>query len=223
MGRIRDNAAAILAAIPPTVTVLAAAKARDASEIAEAIDAGIVDIGENYFQESRAVIEAIGNKATWHFIGHIQKNKVKHIVPLFDMIQTVDTLELAAVIDQHAARHGKVMPVLVEINSGREENKHGAMPETAADLVRQISVLQNLRVKGLMTMGPFMDDFEGLRPYFRETRALFDEIRAMKIADIDMEILSMGMSDSFEIAIEEGATMVRVGTRIFGERHSRPI
>ena len=218
MGLIRDNAAAILATIPPSVTVLAAAKSRDASEVIEVIDAGITDIGENYFQESRAMIEAIGKKATWHFIGHIQKNKVKHIVPLFDMIQTVDTYELAAMIDQHAEKHGKSMPVLVEVNSGREDNKHGAMPEAVEELVRRISVLPNLRVRGLMTMGPFLEDFEGLRPFFRETKALFDEMRSKALPDVDMEILSMGMSDSYEIVIEEGATMVRIGTKIFGQR-----
>jgi len=218
MDLIRDNAAAILATIPPSVTVLAAAKSRDASEVIEVIDAGITDIGENYFQESSAMIEAIGKKATWHFIGHIQKNKVKHIVPLFDMIQTVDTYELAAMIDQHAEKHGKSMPVLVEVNSGREDNKHGAMPEAVEELVRRISVLPNLRVRGLMTMGPFLEDFEGLRPFFRETKALFDEMRSKALPDVDMEILSMGMSDSYEIAIEEGATMVRIGTKIFGQR-----
>lgn len=218
MGQIRDNAARLLAGIPRGITVLAAAKARYASEILEVIDAGITDIGENYFQESRAVIEAIGDKATWHFVGHIQKNKVKHIVPLFDMIQTVDSLELAAMIDQHAAKNGKVMPVLVEVNSGREENKHGAMPGAVAELITQMAALPNLRVKGLMTMGPFLDDFEGLRPFFRQTRALFDEIGSQDIPNVRMEILSMGMSDSFPIAIEEGATMVRIGTMIFGQR-----
>jgi hypothetical protein len=218
MGQIRDNAARLLAGIPRGITVLAAAKARYASEILEVIDAGITDIGENYFQESRAMIEAIGAKATWHFIGHIQKNKVKHIVPLFDMIQTVDSLELAAMIDQHAAKNGRVMPVLVEVNSGREENKHGAMPEAVSELIMQMAVLPNLRVKGLMTMGPFLDDFEGLRPFFRQTRALFEEIGSQDIPNVRMEILSMGMSDSFPIAIEEGATMVRIGTMIFGQR-----
>lgn len=218
MGLIRDNAAAILATIPPSVTVLAAAKSRDASEVIEVIDAGITDIGENYFQESRAMIEAIGKKATWHFIGHIQKNKVKHIVPLFDMIQTVDTYELAAMIDQRAEKHGKIMPVLVEVNSGREDNKHGAMPEAVEELVRRISVLPNLRVRGLMTMGPFLEDFEGLRPFFRETKTLFDEMRSKALPDVEMEILSMGMSNSYVTAIEEGATMVRIGTKIFGQR-----
>jgi pyridoxal phosphate enzyme (YggS family) len=218
MGGIRDHILELLSEIPEGVRVLAAAKARNAVEIEEAIDAGITDIGENYFQESRAMIEAIGKRATWHFIGHIQKNKVKHIVPLFDMIQTVDSLELAAMIDQHAAKHGKVMPVLVEVNSGREENKHGAMPEAVSGLIREISALPNIRVQGLMTMGPFLEDFEGLRPYFRETKRLFEEIRTMEIPNVSMEILSMGMSDSYRIAIEEGATMVRIGTMIFGGR-----
>ncbi|HPS93070.1 MAG TPA: YggS family pyridoxal phosphate-dependent enzyme [Deltaproteobacteria bacterium] len=218
MGEIRENCLKILSEIPPGVTVVAAAKSKTAEEIREVVDAGITVIGENYLQESQVVIGAIGDRAVWHFIGHIQKNKARHIVPLFDMIQTVDTFALAALIDQLAGKHGKVMPVLVEVNSGREEAKHGAMPEAVADLVRQMSVLPNLRVQGLMTMGPFLDDFTGLRPFFRETKALFEEIRTLNIPNIRMETLSMGMSDSYCIAIEEGATMVRIGTKIFGER-----
>lgn len=218
MGRIRDNVERLLSEMPQGITVLGAAKSRNAQEILELIDAGITNIGENYYQESRTMIEAIGGRATWHFIGHIQKNKVKHIVPLFDMIQTIDSLELASMVDQYASKHGKVMPVLVEVNSGREEVKHGVMPEGVVDLVRQIAVLPNIHVKGLMTMGPFLDDFEGLRPYFRLTRELFGETASLSIPNVSMEILSMGMSDSYRIAIEEGATMVRIGTLIFGER-----
>ncbi len=218
MGRIRDNVQKILSEIPAGVTVVAAAKARNALEIEEALDAGITIFGESYLQESRPVIEAIGSRAVWHFIGHVQKNKVKHVVPLFDMIQTIDSLELAVMVDQHAARNGKVMPVLIEVNSGREENKHGAMPEAVEALIRQICALPNLRVQGLMTMGPFLDDYTGLRPYFRETRTLFEELRSLSIPNVSMETLSMGMSDSFRIAVEEGATMVRIGTMIFGER-----
>lgn len=218
MGEIRENCLKILSEIPPGVTVVAAAKSKSAQEIREVVDAGITFIGENYLQESQVVIGAIGDRAVWHFIGHIQKNKARHIVPLFDMIQTVDTFALAALIDQLAGKHGKVMPVLVEVNSGREEAKHGAMPEAVADLVRQMSVLPNLRVQGLMTMGPFLDDFTGLRPFFRETKALFEDISALNIPNVRMETLSMGMSESYCIAIEEGATMVRIGTKIFGER-----
>jgi pyridoxal phosphate enzyme (YggS family) len=220
MGIIAERVRSLLAAIPEGVTVVAAAKARSAPEIEEAIDAGIRDIGENYLQESRPVIGAVGPKARWHFIGHVQKNKVRHVVGLFDMIQTVDSLELASLIDRQAGMQGRVMPVLVEINSGREANKHGVMPEEAAQLVKRISGFPNVRVKGLMTMGPFLEDLKGLRPYFRETKTLFDEIARLKTANVDMEVLSMGMSDSFDIALEEGATMVRIGTLIFGGRPS---
>ncbi len=218
MATIRENVLQILSEIPPGVIVVAAAKSKSAQEIEEALDAGITAVGENYLQESREVIGAIGNRATWHFIGHVQKNKVKHIVPLFDMVETVDSVELATLIDQQAQKHGKVMPVLIEVNIAHEEQKHGAMPEDVAALIREISNLPNIRVKGLMTMGPFLEDPEGLRPYFRQTKALFDEIKALALTNVQMEYLSMGMSDSYRIAIEEGATMVRIGTRIFGPR-----
>jgi len=218
MGLIRDNVLRLLSEIPQGITVVAAAKSRDAVEILEAVEAGITAVGENYMQESRTMIEAIGPKASWHFIGHIQKNKVKYIVPLFDMIETVDSMELASMIDQHAARYGKVMPVLVEVNIGHEAQKHGAMPEDVPGLIRQLSSLKNIHVSGLMTMGPFVEDPEELRPYFRQAKVLFEEIKSLDIANVTMDYLSMGMSDSFQIAIQEGATMVRIGTSIFGER-----
>lgn len=208
----------ILSEIPPSVIVVAAAKAKTALEVREALDAGITAVGENYLQESREVIGAIGNRATWHFIGHVQKNKVKHVVPLFDMIETVDSKELAVLIDQQALKYGKIMPVLIEVNIAHEETKHGAMPEDVAGLIKEIGSLPNLKVNGLMTMGPFLEDPAGLRPYFRQTKALFDEIKTLMIPNVQMEHLSMGMSDSYHIAIEEGATMVRIGTKIFGPR-----
>lgn len=218
MGAIRDNVMRILAGIPSGIEVVAAAKAQTAVAVLEAIEAGITMVGENYLQESRAVIGALGPRAQWHFIGHVQKNKVKQVVPLFDMIETVDSFELAALIDEHARRHDKCMPILIEVNSARETQKAGAFPEHAADLIRRISTLANIRVQGLMTMGPFLDDPAGLRPYFRLTRTLFDELAAAAIPGVEMRSLSMGMSDSYPIAIEEGATMVRIGTRIFGPR-----
>jgi PLP dependent protein len=218
MGRIRDNVLQLLSEIPQGITVVAAAKSRNSEEILEAIVAGITAVGENYMQESRTMIEAIGAKASWHFIGHIQKNKVKYIVPLFDMIETVDSMDLATMIDQHAAGYGKVMPVLVEVNIAHEAQKHGAMPEDVPGLIRQLSSLKNILVSGLMTMGPFVEDPEELRPYFRQAKVLFDDIKALNITNVRMDYLSMGMSDSFSIAIQEGATMVRIGTRIFGER-----
>jgi pyridoxal phosphate enzyme (YggS family) len=218
MGTIRENVLMILSEIPPSVIVVAAAKAKTALEVREALDAGITAVGENYLQESREVIGAIGNRATWHFIGHVQKNKVKHVVPLFDMIETVDSKELAVLIDQQALKYGKIMPVLIEVNIAHEETKHGAMPEDVAGLIKEIGSLPNLKVNGLMTMGPFLEDPAGLRPYFRQTKALFDEIKTLMIPNVQMEHLSMGMSDSYHIAIEEGATMVRIGTKIFGPR-----
>lgn len=218
MGTIRENVLMILSEIPPSVIVVAAAKAKTALEVREALDAGITAVGENYLQESREVIGAIGNRATWHFIGHVQKNKVKHVVPLFDMIETVDSKELALLIDQQALKYGKIMPVLIEVNIAHEETKHGAMPEDVAGLIKEIGSLPSLKVNGLMTMGPFLEDPAGLRPYFRQTKALFDEIKTLMMPNVQMEHLSMGMSDSYHIAIEEGATMVRIGTKIFGPR-----
>ena len=218
MSTIRDNVRQILSQIPKNVEVVAAAKTRSANDILQAMDGGIRYIGENYLQESSKVIQEIGNKASWHFIGHIQKNKVKYIVPLFDMIETVDSIGLAEIIDRQAEKHGKIMPVLIEVNCAEEPQKAGVMPGDVRSLIERISSLKNIRVEGLMTMGPFLDDPEGLRPYFRNTRALFDELGSAKIENTPMNHLSMGMSDSYPIAIEEGATMVRIGTKIFGQR-----
>jgi len=218
MSTIRDNVRQILSQIPKDVVVVAAAKTRNADEILQAIDGGIRHIGENYLQESREVIQEIGNKASWHFIGHIQKNKVKHIIPLFDIIETVDSVALAEIIDSQAEKHGKVMPVLIEVNCAEEPQKAGVMPRDVRELIERISGLKHIRVQGLMTMGPFLDDPEGLRPYFRNTRALFEQLGSEKIENVEMKHLSMGMSDSYLIAVQEGATMVRIGTRIFGER-----
>ncbi|HPJ94339.1 MAG TPA: YggS family pyridoxal phosphate-dependent enzyme [Deltaproteobacteria bacterium] len=218
MSTIRDNVRQILSQIPKDVVVVAAAKTRNADEILQAIDGGIRHIGENYLQESREVIQEIGNKASWHFIGHIQKNKVKHIIPLFNIIETVDSVALAEIIDSQAEKHGKVMPVLIEVNCAEEPQKAGVMPRDVRELIERISGLKHIRVQGLMTMGPFLDDPEGLRPYFRNTRALFEQLGSEKIENMEMKHLSMGMSDSYLIAVQEGATMVRIGTRIFGER-----
>jgi pyridoxal phosphate enzyme (YggS family) len=218
MGSIRNNVQEILSSIPKDIHVVAAAKTRSAGEILEALDAGISSIGENYLQESRNVIGEIGEKATWHFIGHIQKNKVKHIVPLFDIIETVDSVGLAEMIDKQAQKHGKIMPVLIEVNCAQEPQKAGVIPQDVQALIEKISEMKHVVVQGLMTMGPFLEDPEGLRPYFRNTRDLFDELSKAQILNVDMKHLSMGMSDSYLIGIEEGATMVRIGTRIFGSR-----
>jgi len=218
MGTITENVRSILSGIPENVDVVAVAKGHTAPEIREAVEAGIRCIGENYLQEARTVIPEVGSRVKWHFTGHVQKNKVKLIVPLFDLIQTLDSYELAVMIDEHARKHGKLMPVLVEVNSGKEPQKSGVMPRDVAALIEKIHALEHISVQGLMTMGPFLDDPEKLRPYFRATKTLFDEIAGMVIPGVEMRHLSMGMSDSYRIAIEEGATMVRIGTKLFGPR-----
>jgi PLP dependent protein len=218
MGSAADNVREILSTIPGNVDVVAVGKGHTAAEISEVIDAGIRIVGENYLQEARDVISEIGSAAQWHFTGHVQKNKVKLVVPLFDMIQTLDSLPLAQIVDEQAARHGKVMPVLVEVNSASEPQKSGVMPGDVQELIERLGTLEHISVQGLMTMGPFLDDPEGLRPFFRATRSLFDDLVKAGIPKVEMKHLSMGMSDSYLIAIEEGATMVRIGTRIFGPR-----
>ena len=208
----------ILEAVPPDVAVVAAAKMRTVAEVEAAIQVGITHVGHNYIQEAQAMIAVLGNQATWHMIGHLQRNKVPKAVDLFDTIETVDSLRLARAIDRRCAALGQVMPVLVEINSGREPSKSGVLPEDVDDLVRNLSELEHLRVQGLMTMGPAFGDPENARPYFRATREAFERLAAMHLPNVTMDTLSMGMSNSYAIAIEEGANVVRIGTKIFGSR-----
>ncbi len=215
---IKQNVARILSELPSRVQLVAAVKARAPQEILEAVQSGVKILGENYVQEAERIYEVVGNKAEWHFIGHLQKNKVKKAVKLFDMIETVDSLEIAREIDKRCAQIGKVMPVLVEINSGREEQKSGVFPEETEQLVRDISSLNNIRVMGLMTMGPRFGNPEDSRPYFVETKKIFERIKKLNLPDIQMKYLSMGMTNSYKIALDEGANMVRIGSKIFGER-----
>ncbi len=215
---IAGNVKAILAELPPGVELVAAAKTRSAGEILEAIEAGVRTIGENYVQEAAEVFPAIGRRARWHFIGHLQTNKAKRAVEVFDLIETVDSAALGRELDKRAAAAGKTMEVLVEINSGREPQKAGVLPEAAEPLVRELAALPNLRVVGVMTMGPFAGDPEESRPYFVETRRVRDALRQAAIPGIEMRHLSMGMSHSWRVAVEEGATHVRIGTAIFGPR-----
>jgi pyridoxal phosphate enzyme (YggS family) len=218
MANIEARYKEIKKGIPDYVTLVAAAKTRTAEEIREAIDAGIEIIGENYVQEAEKIINALGDQAKWHMLGHLQRNKVKKAVLLFDMIETMDSWRLAELIDQRCAPIGKTMPVLVEINSGREANKTGVFPDEVDDLIRRLAGLRHIHVQGLMTMGPRFGDPEDARPFFRETKKAFDRIAAAGIPNIEMHYLSMGMSNSYEVAIEEGSNMVRIGTRLFGSR-----
>ncbi len=215
---IKQNVGQIMSELPDGVELVAAAKTRQPEEILEAVEAGIKIIGENYVQEAERAYGAVGNRAKWHFIGHLQKNKVKKAARIFDMIETVDSVELAREIDKRCAPIGKVMPILIEINSGREKQKAGVIPEEAERLVREISNYQNIKVMGLMTMGPFVGDPEDSRPYFVETKKIFERIKQLDLPNVDMRYLSMGMTNSYKIAIEEGANMVRIGSKIFGER-----
>lgn len=204
--------------------LVAAAKTREPREIMEAIAAGIKIIGENYIQEADEAYRITGNQVQWHFIGHLQKNKVKKAVAIFDMIETVDSLEIAVEIDKRCAQIKKTLPILVEINSGREPQKSGVYPENAEALITSISSLSNIRITGLMTMGPPVGQPEDSRPFFRETRQLFDRIKKLNLPGVEMKYLSMGMTDSYRIALEEGANIIRLGNKIFGERaRSSPV
>jgi pyridoxal phosphate enzyme (YggS family) len=215
---IEQNINRLLSELPQGVELVAAAKTRKPEEILQAIEAGVKIVGENYVQEAERAYEAVGGRARWHFIGYLQKNKVKKAVKLFDMIETVDSIELAEEINKRCAQIGKVMPVLIEINSGREKQKTGVFPEKAAQLIRKVSSLPNLRVTGLMTMGPRFGDPEDSRPYFIETKKIFEKIKNLNLPHVEMRYLSMGMTNSYKIAIDEGANMVRIGSKIFGER-----
>ena len=203
---------------PQSVRLMAVSKTVVLERIREALEAGITLLGENYVQEAREKIPAIGHAAEWHMIGHLQTNKVKYVVNLFDWIHSVDRLELARELDKRAGQNNRRLNVLIEVNVSGEESKNGMEPDAAMELVRQVSLLPNISVRGLMTMPPYSDNPENSRPYFQALRKLRDEISAAAIPNIRMDELSMGMTDDFEVAIEEGTTIIRVGRAIFGKR-----
>ena len=215
---IEESNTKILNSLPPEVLLVAAAKTRTPEEVQAVIHAGIRIIGYNYVQEAERMNQIIGDQVQWHMIGHLQRNKVKKAVRIFDMIETIDSWRIAESVDRHCAEEGKIMPVLVEINSGKESNKTGVLPEDVDELVWEISDLPYLRVQGLMTMGPRFGDPENARSYFKATKAAFDRLNEAGISNVEMRYLSMGMSNSYKIAIEEGANIVRIGTKLFSER-----
>ena len=217
---IKENVSKILEELPEGVSLVGAAKTRTPQEILEAVEAGLEIIGENYVQEAERAFQVVGGKVKWHMIGHLQSNKAKNAVRVFDLIETVDSVKLARAIDRACGKIDKVMPILMEINSGEESQKAGVMPEDAIPLVRDMSELNNIKLMGLMTMGPFAGDPENSRPYFQKTKKLFEEIKAMGLPGVEMKYLSMGMSNSYKVALEEGANIVRIGTKLFGERES---
>ncbi|MFH1664985.1 MAG: YggS family pyridoxal phosphate-dependent enzyme [Candidatus Omnitrophota bacterium] len=215
---VRQNAENILKELPAHVQLVAAAKARTSDEIRAVIEAGVRIIGHNYVQEAARTMDAIAPDARCHFIGHLQKNKVRKAVTLFDLIETVDSIGLAEEIDERCAGINRVMPVLIEINSARETRKSGVFPEDAYALAEAMAAFPHIKVMGLMTMGPVSGSPGETRAAFAETRKAFDYIKAKAIPGVEMKYLSMGMTGSYGIAIEEGANIVRIGTKIFGER-----
>ncbi|RJR41596.1 MAG: YggS family pyridoxal phosphate-dependent enzyme [Desulfobacteraceae bacterium] len=217
---IRERVKKILGELPPGVRLVGAAKTRTPEEIMEAIDGGLEIVGENYVQEAERAVAAIGRKVKWHMIGHLQTNKARKAVQIFDMVETVDSMRLAAEIDRCCEKIGKTMPVLIEINSGGEERKSGVLPEKSIQLIEEVAGLPRVKIMGLMTMGPVSEDPEESRPYFRKTRELFEQVKKLRIPGAEMSCLSMGMSGSYRVALEEGANLVRIGELIFGERKS---
>jgi hypothetical protein len=220
---ITENFQRIREEIPDHVRIVLAAKTRTREEVEEAIRAGATDIGENYVQEGETMHACLGemaNRVTWHMIGDLQTNKINKALPVFDMIQTIDSLKKARAVNLRAERIGKIMPVLLEINIGSERTKSGMPPELpqVESVVREAACLSHISVRGLMTMGPRFGDPEASRPYFRATRQIFETIGEQDIPSVSMEELSMGMSNAYKVAIDEGATMVRLGTCIFGRR-----
>ncbi len=221
---ITENCQMVRKEIPDDVTIVAAAKTRIKEEILELIAIGITDIGENYVQEAQQIYRELGEdaeKVRWHMIGHLQTNKINKALSVFDVIQTVDSYEKAQAIDKRVEMVGKsIVPVYIEINIGSEMTKHGVKPDydIVEGLVKKISGLEHLTVEGLMTMGPRFGNPEDSRPYFRKTKEIFEKIKTLNLPNVNMKTLSMGMSNSYKIAIEEGSNMVRLGTVLFGER-----
>lgn len=204
---------------PASITLVAVSKTISTERVKTAIEAGVTILGENYVQEARDKISALSAyHIGWHFIGHLQSNKAKYAVRLFDLIHTVDSVKLAQELDKQAKKNDKVQPILIQVNISAEATKSGADPEAIFNLLRRISPFENISVRGLMTMPPFFDDPDRARPYFAALREMRDRIIQENIPNIRMDELSMGMTGDFEVAIAEGATLVRVGTAIFGAR-----
>ena len=200
------------------VTLIAVSKFKPASMIRELMEIGVRDFGENHAQELVEKTEEIQESLNWHFIGNLQRNKVKYIVDQVELIHSVDSFRLAEEINIQAKKKEIVVPILVEVNIAQEESKFGVSKEDAIELVKQIAALDGVQIKGLMTIAPYVVDSEENRGYFRKIKDLSVDIENENIDNVCMDIISMGMTGDFEVAIEEGSTMVRVGTGIFGER-----
>lgn len=204
---------------PDEVEIVGVTKTVPADRVAAAVAAGLRILGGNYIQESLEKINALSSlDVSWHFIGRLQSNKAKFAVTHFNFIHSVESEKLAAEINRQAAKQNKVQTVLIQVNAGQEATKAGVSPNDALPLVKSISRLENLKIRGLMTMPPYFNDPERARPFFRAVNDLKKRIEDATIANVSMNTLSMGMTGDFEAAVEEGATLVRIGTAIFGER-----
>lgn len=203
---------------PGEIKLLAATKSQSAEKIRAAIDAGIRLFGENYVQEAKAKRSRIADPVEWHMIGHLQRNKVKAALDLFSLIESLDSLELARALDREGKKRGEIVRCFIEVNLGGEETKSGVAKEKVRWLLEEVSGLSSVRVEGLMAIPPFRENPEDVRPYFRELRDLALELRGLELPNVDLRELSMGMTHDFPVAIEEGATLVRIGTAIFGPR-----
>lgn len=230
MSRITDNIDHVEACIAKAcersgrrrsdVTLIAVSKTKPVSDLMEALNYGTNVFGENKVQEIRDKVEVMGTDGIhWHMIGHLQANKVKYLIGVVDLIHSVDNDRLAEEIEKQAAKHDTVMDVLCEVNMAGEDTKFGLKPEETVDFVKRISALKHIRIRGLMTIAPYTEEPESNRIYFKGLRELKDRINAEHIDGVSMDILSMGMTGDYEVAVEEGATLVRVGTGIFGERN----
>jgi len=220
---VRDNYIKVRKEIPSYVKIVLAAKTRATEEIEEAISAGAVIIGENYIQEAVKAYNDLGRKAgkiKWHFIGKLQKNKINKALKIFDTVQTIDSYEIARVLNRRAEGLNKTLAVFIEINIGNEITKQGVNPdyETVKELAIEISQLKYLKLEGLMTMGPLSGNPESVRPYFKMAKDIFERIKKLQLPNVRMKYLSMGMSNSYRAAIDEGANIVRLGTAVFGKR-----
>lgn len=200
------------------IRVIAVSKTVPGERIQEAIEAGVTDVGENRVQEARQKIEVLGRGCRWHMIGHLQHNKVKYIFDLFDVVHSVDSVDLARVIDREGRRRSRTMEVLIQVKLGGEETKSGLEPSELLTTLEEMTLLPFLSIRGLMVIPPFFSNPEESRPFFRQLRQIREGIMSRGIHGISLEELSMGMSHDFEVAVEEGATMVRIGTAIFGPR-----
>jgi len=203
---------------PEDIQLVAVTKTQSVETLENAYAAGVRTVGENRVQELTAKWPSFEDRFEWHIIGHLQTNKVKYIIDKVALIHSVDSLKLAQEISRQAAKIGKVMPVLIQVNPAEEETKFGLSTDEVETLVREVAVLPGIKIQGLMTIAPFVEDEGLLRKVFSDMRRLFDHLKDAAIPGVEMKHLSMGMTHDFEIAIEEGATMVRIGSGIFGER-----